>query len=705
MALTQVNSMERETHIVAHNESLPEGIEKGPHDTEPLAQPLETIAKATEIATHELESDDPNSLPVVEATERILLHGAENAVIEGDVHQNVVDKVQAATTFGLLRHEGILPKSNSENVIAVMEHEGLHDELVEIEERFESQHVKIGNVDAATEMKKIIEGHPDLGAESSTVEYIDNDVIVARTGELSPVVAQEVFDAKAAEKEQVPMDVFVNEFTSRSAAMRRALDNGDQATFSKISSETRYQIKTEDFQKTLRAGVYSPSELNTIITASAESDGMIYEELYNRYMDPSEQPVQHNAPIGEVFAQLSKSIPSENLKELYDYGKSDTGNSAVGEMFASVLERSDSSGEGTKLGVLAKINGFDSAFEAYKVNKLQPIEDPSLAALLERPSLILEADEYSQLIEPRSGELPFEARARFENEFLCEVLNLEPTLADDIRFSARHKSHRVEGGERHLKEIARKVESIGSDSANKLHESAGIINIHRYTDRQLKTMVGFIDNDAETMDRLRQGEVTLALSDGTEDWNEAFHDTGAILESSHGRTLIFEVSNIGRDTSDLSKYAEMMKQKDIHPTRMMITAHGSPGHMAFRDTALTNLESSAKDNRTNVFSEATGMTEIVDQMAESDDGYRHVILASCSQAAEYQVANERKESTAETFAKQMGNGSRVYASGVPNMMFKTANGQVRHSKDGRVFTNPIGGGTVTNEPIRDFNIG
>ena len=187
MSLTYANTAhnsESEAHAFSKHAAEVNSAEKELHAEVPLAESLGRIDAATAKASGELATTDPNSLPVVNATEQILLHSAENAVIEGESHEDVIDKVEAATTFGLLRHEGVLPHSESENVISVMEHDGLHDELLEIEERFASQHVKIGNVDAATEVKKILGEHPAMDAEPSGLEYV-------RSGEQPPAAPVE----------------------------------------------------------------------------------------------------------------------------------------------------------------------------------------------------------------------------------------------------------------------------------------------------------------------------------------------------------------------------------------------------------------------------------------------------------------------------------------------------------------------------------
>lgn len=149
-------------------------IEKGSEGEYALAESFDAIDQAAVLAAHELKNDDPNALPVVDATERILLRDAENAVINDKPHSVIIDKVEAATTFGLLRNKGIFASSDGENVISVMNDEGLEDELREIERQFAEQGTRIGNIDAATEMKKILDEHPVIDTQAdSQLEFVE----------------------------------------------------------------------------------------------------------------------------------------------------------------------------------------------------------------------------------------------------------------------------------------------------------------------------------------------------------------------------------------------------------------------------------------------------------------------------------------------------------------------------------------------------
>ncbi|MDB5159909.1 MAG: hypothetical protein JWO99_172 [Candidatus Saccharibacteria bacterium] len=169
-------NLQNETLVHAKGDTVERGIEKGSEGEYDLAGSFNAIDQATVLAAHELGNDNPNALPVLDATEHILLRDAENAVIGGELHAAIIDKVEAATTFGLLRNEGILPSSGGENVISVMSDEGLQDELLEIEGLFAERGTQIANVDAATEMKKILDEHPDIDTETdSQLEFVEQN--------------------------------------------------------------------------------------------------------------------------------------------------------------------------------------------------------------------------------------------------------------------------------------------------------------------------------------------------------------------------------------------------------------------------------------------------------------------------------------------------------------------------------------------------
>lgn len=193
-----------------------------------------------------------------------------------------------------------------------------------------------------------------------------------------------------------------------------------------------------------------------------------------------------------------------------------------------------------------------------------------------------------------------------------------------------------------LRRIRDIMDTVRGSDIQRLHKEFGIVNLDMYTPQDLDTLTGLLDNDAETIEHLQQGDVTVVFTDAYGDHNGALTPVFDTYRKDSGRSLMFEVAEPG----DFYRRMALLKRLGIKPSTVVIAGHGSPAKTWFGqgDTgfvlATNQFVSEAHDQPTSISIENTQLARLASdeymQVSRGIDdpdertGRRTFIFNSCS---------------------------------------------------------------------------
>jgi hypothetical protein len=173
-----------------------------------------------------------------------------------------------------------------------------------------------------------------------------------------------------------------------------------------------------------------------------------------------------------------------------------------------------------------------------------------------------------------------------------------------------------------------------------VHDKAGILNFDHYNPKQLERMANLAAGDPETVNYLKEGDVTVVFSDARGDYTNAAAPAKVAMEGPNGRTLYFEVSK----RSDINRARVLLQRLGIKASTVAFIGHGEPGITQFGDTQhpfYMTVESADHRDRDVSLAHMDFMPALVEDMMQdskgvdddvSTKGRRRMILLSCDGA-------------------------------------------------------------------------
>ena len=181
-----------------------------------------------------------------------------------------------------------------------------------------------------------------------------------------------------------------------------------------------------------------------------------------------------------------------------------------------------------------------------------------------------------------------------------------------------------------LGQVGQAVKHIGIHQVEQLRAQCGIAHIHKLSARQRERMVRFIQGGTQ---EFMSGEVCVVIRDGGYDHNGAFSQVGSEFETPH--TLLFEASDRRDDGRQLRAIIERIKESGVHPSTVVIAAHGAPGVMVLGETPIITPAREAESAERNITAtklRESGLVDLIANMQPDQAGNMHIVLKSCGQA-------------------------------------------------------------------------
>lgn len=116
------------------------------------------------------------------------------------------------------------------------------------------------------------------------------------------------------------------------------------------------------------------------------------------------------------------------------------------------------------------------------------------------------------------------------------------------------------------------VDALGAANIATLREKLGIENWWVYEESDLRTLLGVVNNDKETIQFLQDGDVSVVFSDMLNDHNGAISNNDQYIKKS-GRTLRFELTL----PSSMYRLMGLLRSRGIKPATFVYAAHGVRG--------------------------------------------------------------------------------------------------------------------------------
>jgi hypothetical protein len=309
------------------------------------------------------------------------------------------------------------------------------------------------------------------------------------------------------------------------------------------------------------------------------------------------------------------------------------------------------------------------------------------------------------------------AKRGWGDRFLAWAVGLPKAQRGELQFASYSRTSNLDTGflssrqfESMLNGAFRSTHGLGIDQIKKLRDQAGIVNFDYYEAEQLKQMSALLNGDPAVIKHLQDGDTTVIMSDAKGDYNGALRETQSQFETESQRTLVFEINR----PSDFYRHMLLLNRLGVRPSTLVLAAHGLPGLIKFGKgedafrifSSNFSTEGSVNQIDTHLL-DAKGLPKMVQAMMQDsrgiDDnlsaiGRRRIILKSCYQAEPVLVVRHRpfirreqngaimspgkpidmplvrRESTAETIAKQVGPNVDVYAGHTSLLVDRTPNG-------------------------------
>lgn len=343
--------------------------------------------------------------------------------------------------------------------------------------------------------------------------------------------------------------------------------------------------------------------------------------------------------------------------------------------------------------------------------------DPVMASLSRQeffgPGLLVSYERHTpQWPEGTSPLEETKAKRDWGDRFLKLVVGLSETQRNELLLSSFSRTTNRKTGfidseayRSMLNRTAINSNRVGMERLQELRTYAGIMSLDYYRAGQLLMTSDVIRGDADAIEHLQAGDVTVVFASSKGDYNGAVKSDAENFATESERTLFFELTQ----PSDFYRYMLLLNKRGIKPSTIVMSSHGNPGSFAvgsgdnkyeYVNGLNPDFKHDHSGKRVHIM-EAKGLQRVVGEMMQDsrgiDDnpdnaGRRRLILAACSQAKRervtrieefeesgfrrlwnrirrkpttYQAAVSKRESMAETVLKTAAHPNLdVYASDI-----------------------------------------
>lgn len=315
---------------------------------------------------------------------------------------------------------------------------------------------------------------------------------------------------------------------------------------------------------------------------------------------------------------------------------------------------------------LMKQSGSDteaSQHTAQLLEKLTVVEDPTLQAYREQLRDLVGPAKFAAFSIP-TWKVTDDTSSSIST-YLSDALGNSPISEDyfDMLYARFLTTEDTLMLRRSIITIIDHAEMLGSDLIAQLRSKLGIVNLDRYPLAQLHLLAALLARDKATIERLHRRDVQLLLVDTNGDYNGELISIYDQYVQKSGSTILLEVAR----PSDFYRHLLFLDDYDIHPSTIIIAAHGTPQLLSFgqdKDSFnLAILESDEQENVNQVTLSQSSLERISRQFmvagkirAPNGKRQKKIIIASC--CSEEQFANGLP-SAVKTLAKPASKGRSI----------------------------------------------
>lgn len=608
------------------------------------------------IAETEAKIDDELGLQTgskqsVEFADQALAGAAEFAIINSSPDKNTL--VEAAAIAGALEATGDRLETEF-NPLFSLEGNGHDDVITDLVESLNETHAQLPNgLEAATVIANEINNF-NIAYGGSGIDEVDDEPVVEF---LQPEKAKR-FDPWAEKHDYETLADLTKGIVENTTKIREAVKVG--------GNEDLWMAKdapSRGIQLLISTGEYSPEDLANWAKAQFRAEKEAAKPL-EAYFSKDSNTITADTLL-ESFMDVTlpeylTPMPANKINELLvseAFRDSPLLRRAVERVIDNV-ESNDKEVSGRDALFYIKAKGYSNITEFIHdlpsdVNKQESWQKKIIAKKTQfLATKFFQEDDASVEGESRDQQDFYKT-----GEFLEFAIGLPTKQSREISWSLRHPT-------RSKVEVVRAIGShmeqgIQKDELTELYEGAGLIALERYGTDQLKLMKSFLDGDQEVIEGLRKEEVTVVITDSTEDHNGAFSSDGEKFRTDD-RTLFFEITSAENGLNQIGKYTKLLQKHGIKPKTLVLGAHGSPQQsMRFGNNKLRAQEIVQREG---VWSNNTALDEMLRQMdRQSEDDPARLILLSCSQGSR---DNESGLSMADAIASRV-ESIDIYAPNVP----------------------------------------
>lgn len=367
------------------------------------------------------------------------------------------------------------------------------------------------------------------------------------------------------------------------------------------------------------------------------------------------------------------------------------------------LARNAEEGDPTVVRAIARAYGIESlnSFSTMYPSGTK-MSNEALKFVHDNPTFLLHRDIQNEMGNAATKEEKMTIAKNFSREYLT-ALGLSPELADRAIYAMRGRITVLEGSHsqsrivedwsvaEELANFTERVRTLGPENVRVLAEEAGIVNFSNFTIDQLETTLGLVQGDQKIINGLRNGDCSLMIFDGTEDWNGAFEDAGKKFYGAKGRVIAFEISSMAEDAEELAKRIALLEEGAVKVSTLVLGGHGAPGSIGMGDGALGYRQPPEYPSIIPVAQSKTMKRLFGRLKPSSETGRASVIIQSCSQAA----PGLKGVSTAMRIAREAGR-ERVpvdtYATDISTNTLRSSESSIRYADNDAVKFSVDNGG-------------
>lgn len=282
--------------------------------------------------------------------------------------------------------------------------------------------------------------------------------------------------------------------------------------------------------------------------------------------------------------------------------------------------------------------------------------------------------EFDWIVEQSTGK-PLENRLKLrkaEKEIL-DVFGVPPQMSRDFRLSLRARTVPKKDGRKNgtllefnevgginrkvwttsVANYCKSIRHLGKGSAEALSRECGIVNFDRYDPEMLNNQSDLLDRAdyadyphlAHLAKETIKEDITVIFADAFGDYNNWSNSHTKHLNPK--TTLVFEIHK----PDDYMRYFELLKKANIQPSRMIISAHGGIGRLAYgidKNGSFVTSYNSSNANTASVQTLGFGQFIREGMRPDSISGEREIFVYACYGAQ----GQEDIDSIAEAIIKE-----------------------------------------------------